>query len=333
MSDPILVEVLRGDRIESRHRGAVAVRDADGGAVFTLGDASAPVYPRSAVKALQALPLIESGAADRFALTPAQIALACASHAGEPAHVETARRMLEQCGRDVDALECGVHWPSNVEAARRLSALGETPSALHNNCSGKHAGFVCLSCAAGVAPRGYVKGGHFVQREVKAALEAVTRTRLDDGAIDGCAIPTYAIPLDALAVGFARFGSGQGLAPARAAAARRIREAVAAFPFFVAGAARFDTSVMTALGPRAFVKTGAEGVYCAALPELGLGVAIKCEDGATRAAEVAMAAVIGRFLQLGDDERDALAPVFEPVLRNWSGEAVGSIRPGATLAQ
>jgi L-asparaginase II len=332
VSDPVLVEVLRGGRIESRHRGAVAVCDADGDAVFALGDVSAPVFPRSAVKAFQALPLIESGAADRYALSPAEIALACASHSGEPVHVETAREMLRKCGRGVEALECGVHWPSNAEAARRLATRGGPLSALHNNCSGKHAGFVCLSCAAGVEPAGYVGGGHLVQREVKAAIEAMTRTRLDDGAIDGCAIPTYAIPLEALARGFARFGAGRGLPAARAAAAARIRAAVAAFPFLVAGSGRFDTVAMDVLGPRAFVKTGAEGVYCAAFPEIGLGVAIKCADGATRAAEAAMAAVIGRFLPLSAVERAGLAPLLEPAIRNWNGATVGSIRASATLA-
>ena len=332
MTVPVLVEALRGDRVESRHWGAVAVCDADGHAAFTLGDIETPVFPRSAVKAFQALPLIESGAADRFSLTPAEVALACASHSGEPVHAETALAMLEKCGRGVEALECGVHWPLSVEAARSLAARGARPSALHNNCSGKHAGFICLSCAAGIEHSSYVKADHFVQREVKAALEAMTKTRLDASAVDGCAIPTYAIPLKALAHGFARFGGGFGLPPARAAAAKRIREAVAAFPALVAGVGRFDTLAMQALGLRAFVKTGAEGVYCAAFPELGLGVAIKCQDGATRAAETAMAAVIARFLPLNDKERAALAPLLNPVLRNWNGETVGQIRAGSALA-
>lgn len=334
MEDPVLVEVLRGDRVESRHRGAVAVCDDEGGVVLALGDASAAVFPRSAVKAFQALPLVESGAADRYALTAAQIALACASHSGEPPHVGAALDMLKKCGRAVQDLECGIHWPSNVEAARALAAAGNKPSALHNNCSGKHAGFICLSCAEGHDPEGYVKPGHFVQREVKAVIEAMTKTSLapDARATDGCAIPTYAIPLKALAGAFARFGTGRGLAPARAAAAGRIRQAVAAHPAFVAGAGRFDNVAMTALGARVFVKTGAEGVYCAAFPELGLGAAIKCEDGATRAAEAAMAAVIARFLSLNDTERAALAPLREPAIRNWNGEIVGRLRATPSLS-
>jgi len=162
----------------------------------------------------------------------------------------------------------------------------------------------------------------------------MTAVRLDDApwGIDGCAIPTYAIPLRALALGFARLGTGAGLASDRAAAAKRIRAACAAHPHLVAGAGRFDTLIMTALGARAFVKTGAEGVYCGALPELGLGIAVKCDDGAGRAAEVAMAALIARFLPLNDQERAALAPKFASTLRNWNGEPVGILRPSAALA-
>jgi L-asparaginase II len=335
VGDPVIVEVTRGDTVESRHRGAIAVCDADGRVVFALSDVDAAVYPRSAVKALQALPLIESGAADRYGLTPAEIALACASHSGEAAHIAAALGMLEKCGRSGQDLECGVHWPSSVEAARALAAAGVRPSALHNNCSGKHAGFICVSCAEGRDPSGYVKPDHVVQREVKAAIEAMADVRLDpeSRAIDGCAIPTYAVPLKALAQAFARFGAGTGLAPSRAAAAKRIRQAVAAHPAFVAGTGRFDTAAMTALRERAFVKTGAEGVYCAAFPELGLGVAIKCNDGATRAAEVAMAAIIDRFLPLNETERAALGPLLEPTLRNWNGEIVGRVRAAPALAR
>ena len=335
MGDPVLVEVTRGSRVESRHCGAVAVCDVDGGEVFALGDISAPVFPRSAIKALQALPLVASGAADRFGLTPAEIALACASHSGEPVHAGTALGMLEKCGRGAAVLECGVHWPLGVEAARALAARGDKPTALHNNCSGKHAGFVCLSCAMRVEPSGYVGPDHPVQREVKAAIEDITKTRLGARvrAIDGCSIPTYATPIRALAQGFARFGAGHGLSPAKAAAARRIREAVAAHPAMVAGEGRFDTLIAQTLGSRAFVKTGAEGVYCAAFPELGLGVAIKCEDGAGRAAETAMAALIARFLPLSETEHAALADRLAPTLRNWNGAIVGEIRATPALTR
>jgi L-asparaginase II len=334
MNDPVLVEVLRGGLVESRHRGAAAVSDPDGRLVLALGDVAAPVFPRSAVKAIQALPLVESGIADGLGLSDAELALACASHSGEPVHVATALSMLGKAGVSESCLECGIHWPLSDSASRALSAKGNKPSALHNNCSGKHAGFICLACGAGHDPRHYVRADHVVQRRVRAALEDLTGTVLGPQvtAIDGCSIPTYAVPLSALAWGFAKLATGRGLAPERAQAARRLRAAVAANPYLVAGTGRFDTVVMDVLGTRAFTKTGAEGVFCAALPEAGLGVAIKCVDGAGRAAEAAMGAVLCRFVPMSQAERHLLAPRFSPTLVNWNGIAVGRIRAAGALS-
>lgn len=335
--DPkVLVEVTRGGRVESRHRGAVAVVDADGAVVFETGGIDAPVFPRSAVKAIQALPLLETGTADRLGMTEAEVALACASHSGEPAHADAAAAMLRKAGRDASSLECGAHWPIGEDAAHAVAYAGGRPSALHNNCSGKHAGFVCTACAIGVDAGGYVSPGHPVMRAVTAALAEITGATLDgtDHATDGCSIPAYAIPLRKLALGFARFGTGHRFGPVRAAAARRIRAAVAAHPFMVAGTGRFDTDVMDALGARAFVKTGAEGVHCGALPELGLGFALKCDDGAGRAAQVVTAALVRHFLRLGNDPATGvLDRLVKPELRNWNGTLVGGLRPaGAILA-
>jgi L-asparaginase II len=335
MSNPVLVEVLRGGLVESRHRGAVAVVNADGATVLALGDVAQPVYPRSAVKPLQALPLIESGAADRYGFGDQEIALACASHGGEPAHVEVASRMLARAGLDAGALECGAHWPSHQTSAQALARSGGAPSALHNNCSGKHAGFLCVACAAGVDHRGYVKAEHFVQREVRAALESLTEVGMsaDVCGIDGCSIPTWAVPLPALARAFAKFATGQGLGAERAKAAARIRSAIAAQPYYVAGTGRFCTEIMTLFGARVLVKTGAEGVFCGALPEQGLGIALKCDDGAGRAAEVAMAATIERFLPMSDGERTKLDRFLRPTLRNWNGIEVGGLLPSDALLQ
>ena len=328
MSHPVVVEVTRGGRVESRHAGRLSVRDADGGTVLALGDVAAAVFPRSAVKAIQALPLLESGAADKLGLSPQEIALACASHAGEPEHVATALAMLRKAGREADALECGAHWPTRESAARALAARGGRPSALHNNCSGKHAGFVCLACGTGHEPQGYIGADHFVQREGRAAIEGMCGVALADGSfgIDGCSIPTWPVPLEALALAFARFGTGRGLGAKRAAAARTIRESVAAHPFMVAGTGRFDTQVMKVLGARAFTKGGAEGVFCASLPEQGLGIALKIDDGGARAAEAAMMAAIARLLPLSERERDQLGEWLAPRLVNWNGIEVGRLR-------
>ena len=267
-------------------------------------------------------------------MSPKEIALACASHSGEEDHVATARAMLAKAGRDESVLECGVHWPLGEAAARALARSGGTPNALHNNCSGKHAGFICLACAEGVDPRGYVAPDHPVQREVAAAVADMTKARLDEETrgIDGCSIPTYAIPLRSLAYGFARFVTGDGLARSRANAAARIRAAVAAHPAAVAGAGRFDTEIMTVLGARAFTKTGAEGVFCAALPEAGLGLAVKADDGGARAAQVAIASLLERFGGFEPDVRARLAPFVAPRLVNWNGLETGVLRPAGPLA-
>ena len=304
---------------------------------MVFGDAERAVYPRSAVKALQALPLVESGAADRLGLSDKEIALACASHSGSDDHVATARAMLAKAGRDERALECGVHWPLGEAEARALARSGGAPNALHNNCSGKHAGFVCLSCAMGVEPKGYVAPDHPVQREVAAAIAATTGARLSEEmrGVDGCAIPTYAVPLIALAHGFARLGTGEGLSPARRKAAARIRSAVAAHPLTVAGKGRFDTEVMSLLGAGAFTKTGAEGVFCAALPEAGLGLAVKADDGAGRAAQVMIAALIRRFGGF-DDESKARLELFclaaAPELERRRGRSPASSGPAGVTA-
>ena len=327
MNNPILVEVLRGTLVESRHRGAVAVADADGATVLAIGDVTTPIFPRSAVKALQALPLVETGAADAYGFGDEELALACASHSGEAGHVAGVTRMLAKAGLDAAALRCGAHWPMAQSAVAAVARTGE-PSALHNNCSGKHAGFLCVACAKGIDHADYWEPQHPVQREVRAVLEDLTGAALseDRRAIDGCSVPTWAIPLQNLARGFAKFGTGQGLAPERARAAARLREACAQKPWHVAGTGRFCTEIMQLFGARVFVKTGAEGVYCGALPELGLGIALKCDDGAGRAAQAVMAAVIARFLPLNDAERAALAPFVRPTLRNWNGFAIGSLR-------
>ena len=323
-----LVEVLRGGHVESRHAGAFVVADADGRVVLQGGDAAAPVFPRSAIKALQALPLVESGAADRFGLDDEALALACASHDGSPEQIKVAERMLASAGLSGACLKCGVQWPSSAAAARALAAEGRTATALHNNCSGKHAGFLCVAVATGAPVAGYVAAEHPVMQLVTRTVAEVTGARLEaaNRATDGCSIPTFAVPLTALAHGFARFGSGHGLGPARTAAAARLRRAVAAHPERVAGETRFDTRLMQALGSRAFVKVGAEGVHCGALPELGLGFAVKCTDGAARASEVVTAALVQRMLDV-----EMPASLARPELRNWNGLVVGSLRPAAAL--
>lgn len=327
MANPVLVEVTRGDRVESVHRGSIVVMDGDGGVLASIGDVERPVFPRSACKAIQALPLVESGAADAYGFGEREIALACASHSGEKGHTETAAAMLAAAGLDENALECGLHWPMREDAAYELAREGRQPGQLHNNCSGKHSGFLCTCRHLGVDHHGYVGAGHKAQELVCEAMESVTGARhgADNRGIDGCSIPTYAIPLRNLALGFARMTTGVGLPPVRAKAARRILAANMAEPFYVAGTDRLDTRLMQAADRRIMAKTGAEGVYCSAVPELGVGVAIKCDDGATRGAETMLLATLAWLLRDDAAMVDTLRGLAKPILSR-NGAKVGAER-------
>jgi L-asparaginase II len=324
---PVAVLVWRGERIESRHRMAFAVADAAGALAHGHGDLSEAVLPRSAVKPLQALPLLESGAADRFSLTPVEIALACASHGGEPAHVSAVAGWLGRLGLGPDALECGAHPPSYGPAAEALAGRGEPPSSLHNNCSGKHAGMLTLARHLGVPTAGYVEADHPVQQRIAAILaEMADAGPLPAPAIDGCSVPSFPLTLRQLATAMARLADPARLRPELAAACRRVQNAMRAHPDMVAGTGRACTAIMTAL-PEVLVKTGAEGVYAAALPSRGLGIALKVEDGAGRAASVALLALLDALGALDEPARRAFEEIARPRLRNHRGVLVGRIEP------
>jgi L-asparaginase II len=333
-SNPILVETTRGEMVESRHTGAAAVVDASGRVVRFWGDIDAPVFARSAIKPLQALPLVESGAADRFGLGNVEIALACASHRGEPIHVETVRRWLERADLGPRDLECGAHAPGNAAAAEALIRAGEAPSAVHNNCSGKHSGFLTTARHLGEPTRGYIAPEHPVQRRVTAVLEEMSGLDLSRAprGTDGCGIPVIGISLRGMARAMARLADPKGLPTDRAAAAKRILDAMAATPLMVSGTGTFNTVVMTVAGATVRLKTGAEGVYCAVLPGLGYGVALKIDDGAARASEVAVGAILDSLGAFSEAQRATLAPQLRPIVRNVAGREVGEIRPTEALA-
>jgi L-asparaginase II len=329
-ANPVVAEVTRGGMVESRHRAAIAVVDPDGGVVRAWGDVARPVYGRSALKPLQALPLIETGAADKYGLGAAEIALACASHSGEPRHVELVTQWLQRIGCSVDDLECGSHMPFHEATLEALIRSGRQPDARYNNCSGKHAGFLTTARHLGEETQGYIRHEHPVQQRILGTLEQMTGLRLGDAprGIDGCGIPVIGIPLGNIALAMARLAApADRLPPARAAAAKRILAAMAAEPFLVAGSGRFCTKVMEIAGAKVALKTGAEGVYAAALPTLGLGVALKVDDGAGRAAEVAMGHVLRHLRLLDAEEAAALADIFAPPVLNRAGRETGRVRP------
>jgi L-asparaginase II len=329
MSNPVIAEVTRGNIVESIHRGAICVVDGDGKTVFSTGDVEKPVFPRSAIKSIQALPLIETGAADAFDLGDTHLALACASHSGEQAHVDMARDVLAKAEVEENCLECGGHFSIEPSVARKQVNIYEgTPPPICNNCSGKHAGFLATCAQERDDPTGYVKASHPAMERARRAMEEVTgaaHTKSLSGT-DGCSIPTYAIPLQAMALGFARMATGNNMGSERAKAARRLLAACMAKPFYVAGTGRFCTNFMTLGGGRLFAKTGAEGVFCGAIPELGYGIALKCDDGTTRAAEVAMAAVTSHCLPKDDPLQEPIAAMRDVRLTNWNGIEVGRLR-------
>jgi len=329
MANPILIEVTRGPLVESWHRGALAVCAPSGAPALQIGDVERPVYPRSAIKALQALPLIESGAADRFGFGSAEIALACGSHAGTEQHAALAAAMLERAGLGPDALGCGAHAPLGAAAAAALVAKGAAPTQLHNNCSGKHAGMLATAVHMGEPVAGYWRPEHPVQQRVRRALAELSGVPLgpDVQGIDGCAVPNWAMPLAVLARMFARLVTGEGVAPERRRAIERILDACWEHPELVAGKGRADTVVMRTFPRQVFLKTGAEGVYCGAFPELKLGFALKIDDGGKRAAAGTAMALIERIFPAAR----GLMPYG--MLKTWRGAEVGAIRSSPLLRE
>ena len=326
-ANPVLIEVIRGDSIESVHRGAAAVVDARGHLVAGWGEVHQPIFPRSAVKPIQALPLIETGAAAYFKLSEEEIALACASHSGEARHVASVERWLRKIGLTPADLECGQQTPMDEQAATQLLMANRRPTALHNNCSGKHVGFLTAARLLDEPTEGYIRPGHPVQQRVAMALAEMAEYDVlrSPCGMDGCGIPVRALPLAALARAMAQFVSTDPTSQTRASACRRIFAAMVAHPWLVAGSGRFDTIAMQAGGGRFIVKMGAEGVHVAAISNSGLGIALKIDDGGRRAADVAMAALLKRFGAFKTDTALTAAFLSTPIMNN-RGERVGEVR-------
>ncbi|MDE0392462.1 MAG: asparaginase [Rhodospirillales bacterium] len=325
---PLVVECTRGPAVESRHLVDAAVVDTAGRLVQGWGETDGVVYPRSAIKSVQVLPLIETGAAERHAVTDEEIAVACSSHNGQPDHVTVVRNWLERAGLGEDDLECGPHLPYHTPSAHACVRSGKKGRAVHNMCSGKHSAFLVTARALGEPTQGYIARDHPVQQRVSAAIAALSGHDLSGApwAIDGCSIPTIGLPLSGLARAAARIADPTGLPDERRAAIARVRRAVAAHPFMVAGDGRACTRIIETAGERVLVKFGAEGVFFAAFYESGLGLALKVRDGAKRAADAAVGAMLDRLGVLDDRDREALADMLERPLRNWAGRLVGAVR-------
>jgi L-asparaginase II len=326
-ANPILAQAIRGNWVENRHRGAFVIVDAHGKVIASGGDIDRPVFPRSAIKSMQALAIFDRHATEKFHHSSEELALACASHHGEDDHVEGVSAFLGRMGLSAADLECGAHMPTNAEAREKLRETGASPSPLHNNCSGKHSGMLSVALAMGVPTEGYVAREHDVQKAVRAAVEYVIGEDLteDRCGTDGCSIPTWAAPLRAWARGFARMATGEGLDPVHAQGAQKLFDAATAHPHLVAGTGHLDTLVMEAFGGRLMQKGGAEGVQCGAIRDRGWGYAIKCDDGNMAASHAMVAGLLLKHAAPDERQRAVLEPFARQPLRNVRGTVVGEL--------
>lgn len=333
----VLAEIWRGTFLESQHLGHAVVVDAGGEIRHAWGDVEKIILPRSSCKMIQALPLVESGAAGRAGLGPEQLALACASHNGAAIHTDRVAQWLTGLGLADDAFRCGPQMPKDGDARRDLVKTDASPCQWHNNCSGKHAGFLTLNADMSGGMNGgmngdanYIDPAHPVQIAVRAAFEEVTQMSSPGFVIDGCSAPNFATSLTGLARGMAFFANARADGSRREQAAVQLRNAMAQHPELVAGEGRACTELMRAMQGQVMIKTGAEGVFVAILPEHGLGVAVKIEDGAHRASEAAIAAILVKLGVLQADH-PATQKFLNAPITNWRGTHCGTIRPGAAL--
>ena len=326
--DCLVIECSRGPAVESTHLVDAAIVDASGKLVEAWGDIDRFVYPRSAVKSIQVLPFLESGAADETQATDAEIALACASHNGQEAQVKAVREWLTRTGLGEEHLECGGHLPYHKESAEECIRRGDAGLPVYNMCSGKHSAFLVTAKVLGEETRNYIDRDHPAQQRVSAAIREMTGWDIarSPWAVDGCSIPTIGLPLHALARGAANIADANAHAPTRQAAIARIRAAIAAEPFMIAGDGRACSDIISCVGDKAFAKFGAEGVFFAPLFSLGLGLALKVRDGATRAADTAIAALLHNLGLLDRTAEEKLAGYLVTTLANWRGTPVGTVR-------
>ena len=332
---PLLARVLRGGFVESGHRGDAAVVDEAGQVLAWSGNPGRPVFPRSAAKPFQALPLIVAGGAKHFRLGAAEIALLCASHGGEPRHVRVAARLLSRGGFSARDLVCGPQEPMDPRAARVLAVRGEAPTKLHNNCSGKHAGLLLACRARGYSAKGYWKPDHPLQAEVRrriARFGSVPEEGMER-AVDGCGLPVLSMPLTALALAYARLVSAavEGETREEREARGTICDAMWERPEMVAGRGRFTTDFLKSERGRSIGKEGAEAVYAVAIRaasrrQRSVGIAFKIEDGGTRARDAVTLSLLDRVGLLSSRARRELAAYAAPPVVNAAGAVVGSIR-------
>ncbi len=324
----VLLHYTRAGKVESVHRGDIVAVNTKGEIVYSVGDAKKPMFWRSAAKPFQALPFVRGGGVEQYGITEEELAFLISSHNGEEKHVELARSIFEKIGVTEDALECGVMRPSYRKAAAKLTAAGIKPTAIHNQCSGKHSGMLALCQLMGVPTPGYISPEHPAQKEMHEAVayaSDMNPEELEIG-IDGCGVPVFYLPLDHMAYAYARLAKPEeGNWGEYEEGARKIRDAMVNQPFAVAGSKRIDTAIMEITKGRILAKVGAEAVYCLANLEEGVGLTFKIEDGSYRAINPVVLGSLKAMNWLTDEEYAQLEAQFPPVLKNHRGDVIGSI--------
>ncbi len=327
-----LLHSTRGDLVETMQSGHVAIVDTQGRLLGSAGDPDAWSYMRSSAKPLQATMVVQSGAAERFGLSGALLAICCASHNGEPGHVEAVRTVLERAGVPESALQCGVHAPLYQPAAAALWRSGGEPTAVHNNCSGKHAGMLASAQALGASLDGYLSIDHPVQQGILtnvAALSGIPRERIVVG-IDGCSAPVHGIPVRAMARAYAHLADPHSR-PDDASILELLAAAMTGSPWYVDGTNGPDTLLMERAGGRLVVKSGAEGVLCVAVRGAGVGLAIKMQSGRNEWSHAVAIEALRQLDLLSASEVEACGELAHPVVRNHRRLKVGDVRPTFTL--
>ena len=333
MTEPLRIEVTRGDLVESVHRAHAAVVDSAGSILHAAGDPERVTFLRSSAKPIQALAMVESGAAAKYKFTDREVAVMCASHHGEPFHVTAVQSILQKIGLDESALACGTHPPTHTPSAEALIRAGAHPRKIHNNCSGKHASMLTLCQHFGWPIADYTAPDHPAQMQLRKVLAEVSGVALADVyvAVDGCNAPVFAIPLNNIARAFGVLARPAGVSAEREAAAHRISRAMRAHPEMVDGTGGFTTNLMRVAGDNIVSKSGAEALFCAGALSEGLGIAIKIEDGNARAHPILVPQVLAALGVISADQQYRLRELHAPEVCNTAGVAVGEIRPRITL--
>lgn len=330
----LVANVYRGDAVESTHLGHVAVVDANGSLLYSYGDPHRQTFARSSMKPIQAIPVIETGTADKFGLEPADLSLCCASHSGEPRHRSRAMEMLIRAGQPEEMLQCGTHVPRDEESYKELIRAGKPLTPIYSNCSGKHAGMIATAVHMGEEVATYHLPEHPVQQRILDAIVDLTSYPKEKIVLgtDGCGVPVHRLPLAHYAWAYAKMAKPDVIEkPARRQAVVRITDAMIAHPEMVGGNNRYCTDLMTAFAGRVFGKAGAESVYCLGDRQTGIGIAVKIEDGGARAIYAVVNEVL-RQLGIGTDgPLGKLAEYTNPIVKNMSGKVVGRIETAFTL--